>query len=81
MEQKTRQDLKKIAEETEMRITRSILRWRYRKEQKPLPPAYQLENESRQIASRAHNIVVKRGKNVFDELKRVYKKRKVSGVR
>ncbi len=75
MEQETKKNLKKMAEEAEMRVTRSILRWKYKKEDKPIPPASQLENESRQIAGRAHDIVAKRGRNVFDELKKVYKKR------
>lgn len=75
MEQETKKNLKKMAEEAEMRVTRSILRWKYKKEDKPVPPASQLENESRQIAGRAHDIVAKRGRNVFDELKKVYKGR------
>ena len=77
MEQEIIKDLKKIVEEAEMRITRSILRWRYKEEHRPLPPAYQLENESRQIAGQTRDIIVKRGKNAFEELKKVYKKRKV----
>ncbi len=75
MEQDTKKILKKMAEEAEMKFTRSILRWKYKKEDKPIPPAYQLEDESRQIAGRAHDIVAKRGKTVFDELKKVYKKK------
>ncbi len=75
MEQETKKNLKKMAEEAEMRVTRSILRWKYKKEDKTVPSASQLENESRQIAGRAHDIVAKRGRNVFDELKKVVKKK------
>ena len=83
MEEETKKNLTKIAEETEVRVTRSILRWKYKKEGKAVPLGYQLENESRQIASRAHQVIAKRGKNAWKELKKVYfkgdKKREDSG--
>ncbi len=75
MEQETKNNLKKIAEEAEMRVARSILRWKYKKEDKQVPPEYQLENESRRVAGHAHEVISKRGKSVFNELKKVYKKK------
>jgi len=74
MEEKTKKNLKKMAQETEVRVTRSILRWKYKKEGKPAPLDYQLENESRQVAYRAHQVIAKRGKNAWMELKKVYLK-------
>jgi hypothetical protein len=71
----TKNNLKKIAEEAEMKVARSVLRWKYKKEGRDVPPGYRLENESRQIADRAHEVLAKRGRNVFNELKKVYKKK------
>lgn len=75
MEKETKNNLKKIAEEAEMRVARSVLRWKYKKEGKQAPTDSQLENESRQVAGRAHQVIAERGKNVFNELKKVYKKK------
>jgi hypothetical protein len=75
MEQETKNNLKKIAEEAEMRVARSVLRWKYKKEGKEVPLDSHLEDESRQVAGRAHQVIAKRGKNVFNELKKVYKKK------
>ena len=67
--------MKRIAKEAELRVTKSILRWKYKKEGRHVPPQYRLETESRQIAGRAHEVIAERGKTVFNELKRVYKKK------
>jgi hypothetical protein len=75
MEEETKHNLKKIAEEAEMRIARSVLRWKYKKEGKQAPLDSQLENESRQVAGRAHQVIARTGKNVFNELRKVYKKK------
>jgi len=66
--------LKKIAEEAEMKVAKSVLRWKYKKEGKDVPPEYRLESESRQVAGRAHEVLAERGRNVFNELKKAYKK-------
>ena len=75
MDQETRGNMKRIAQEAEIRVAKSILRWKYKKEGRHIPPQYRLENESRQIAGRAHAVLAERGKTVFNELKRVYKKK------
>ena len=75
MAEGTKHNLKKIAEEAEMKVAKSVLRWKYKKEGKDVPPEYRLESESRQVAGRAHEILAKRGRNVFNELKKVYKKK------
>jgi len=75
MHHETKSNMKRIAEEAEIRVAKSILRWKYKKEGRHVPPQYRLENESRQIAGRAHEVLAERGKNVFKELKRVYKGR------
>ena len=75
MAEETKHNLKKIAEEAEMKDAKSVLRWKYKKEGKDVPPEYRLESESRQIAGRAHEVLAKRGKTVFNELKKVYRKK------
>ena len=77
MEEKTKNNLKKIAEEAEVKIARSLLRWKYKKEGRPAPLDCQIESESRSVAGRAHQVISRRGKNIFNELKKVYKKGKV----
>jgi hypothetical protein len=75
MEQETKNNLKKIAEEAEMRVARSVLRWKYKKEGKQVPQDSRLEDESRQVAGRAHQVLAERSRTVFNELKKVYKKK------
>jgi len=75
MVEETKHNLKKIAEEAEMKVAKSVLRWKYKKEGKDVPPEYRLESESRQVAGRAHEVMAKRGRNVFNELKKVYRKK------
>ncbi len=72
MEEETKRNLKKIAEETEIKVTRSLLRWKYKKEGKTVRLDYQLEDESRQVASRLHQVIAKRGKNAWMEVKKAY---------
>jgi hypothetical protein len=72
MDDEFKRNIKKVIQQAEMRVSRSILRWKYKKEGRTVPGDHQLENESRNVASRAHEVVVKRGKNVWDELRKVY---------
>ena len=52
---------------------------KYKKEGKPLPTDQELENDSKQTANRAHDIIAKRGKNIWEELKKVYSRDKNKG--
>ena len=72
MDEEIKKNVKKLARETEMKVARSILRWKYKKEGKPSPVEHQLENESRFVAEKAHQVIAKRGRNVLSELKKVY---------
>ena len=69
-----KKDIKKIARDTEAKVTESILRWRYKKEGKKIPEDQNIESQSRVIAEQAHQILSKRGKNIWNELKSVYRK-------
>ncbi len=76
MEEQFKNNLKKMAEEAEMRVARTVLRWKYKKEGKNVPQDNQLECESRHVADRVNEVVAKRGKAVFSELKKAYVKKK-----
>lgn len=75
MDEDIKQGLKKIARNTETMLTGSILRWKYKKEGKKIPNNQELEQQSQLIADQAHKIISKRGKNIWNELKKAYKER------
>jgi len=77
MDEQIKKNLDKLARDAEMKVARSILRWKYKRDGKPAPLDNQLENESIQAAGRARQIIVTRGKNVWNELKKVYIKNDV----
>ena len=72
MDEEIKKNVKKLARDAENRVARSILRWKYKREGKPVPVEHQLENESRYVAEKAHQVISKRGKTVLNELKKVY---------
>jgi len=72
MDDKIKKNIKKVVENTETGLARYILRWKYKKEGKPVPTNSRLEDESRYVADQAHSVIATRGKNVWNELKRVY---------
>lgn len=74
MDEQIKKSLKKAVEHSEVSLTRSILRWKYKKGGNQVPVDHQLENEAREIAGRMHQVIAKRGKNVWNELKAVYVK-------
>ena len=76
MDEEIKKNLGRFARNTESMVARSILRWKYKREDKPIPLDHQLEYESRQVASRAHEVIAKRGKNVWNDLIKVYARTK-----
>ena len=72
MDEQIKKNVKKLALDAENKVARSILRWKYKKEGKTVPEEHQLDNESRYVAEKAHQVIAKRGKTVLNELKRVY---------
>ncbi len=74
MDEETKGNLKKIGKKTEIKVARSILRWKYKREGKPVPLDSQLESQSKYIADQAHQVIARRGKSVWKELKKVYHK-------
>ncbi len=74
MDDQTKKNIKKVVQEAETGVAKSILRWKYKKEGRPVPVDHQLENDSRQVADRVHKVIARRSKNVWKELKKVYNK-------
>ncbi|MBW2117717.1 MAG: hypothetical protein JRF53_16135 [Deltaproteobacteria bacterium] len=72
MDEQIKKNVKKLARDAENKVARSILRWKYKKVGKPVPAEHELENESRYVAEKAHQVIAKRGKAALNELKRVY---------
>jgi len=77
MDENIKKGIRKLAEDAEAGIARSILRWKYKKEGTLSPGDDYLENQSRMIADRAHDVIAKRGRNAWNELKKVYVKPKI----
>ena len=75
MDDDLKKNLKKMTEKTEIRLTESLLRWKYRKEGKEIPADQNLEGQSRLIMEQAHKTISKRGKNIWNTLKKAYRKR------
>jgi hypothetical protein len=67
-------DLKDMACQAEKKLTESILRWKYRKEGRPVPKNDVLERQSEQVRDEAHRILSKRSKRVWEELKKAYRR-------
>ncbi|MBL7210860.1 MAG: hypothetical protein ISS61_00620 [Desulfobacteraceae bacterium] len=74
MDEDIKKGLKRAVESVEVSVTKSVLRWKYKKEGKQIPLEERLENESRHVADRAHEVIAKRGRNVWEELKKAYLK-------
>jgi hypothetical protein len=75
MDEKLKKDLKKLAAEGEMRITRSLLRWKFKKEGKRVPTDAQLDDSSRKIADQAHQMLANSSKKAWHEIKKAYRKK------
>ena len=70
MDEDIKKDIKRLAKNTELMIARSLLRWKYKKEDKPLPGDRQLDQNTRNLVDKAHEILARRGNRVLSELKK-----------
>lgn len=73
MSDEIKKDLKKLALQTEARLAESLLKWKYRKEGKEAPEEERVRRDSEQVAEQANRVLSKRGKRVWDELKKAYR--------
>ena len=76
MGKNNRNEIRRALDRAERGITRSVIRWKYRKEGRPLPPDDALEGHSRQVVDQAHEIIARRGRSVWNEFRNVYARQK-----
>ena len=74
MDEQFKKSLKSVIENGGVSLTRSFLRWKYKKVGNQIPVDHQLEKEAREAADRMRQVISKRGKNVWNELKKSYVK-------
>lgn len=74
MDEELRKGLKRIAKNAELKLAESLLRWKYKKEGRTILDDENIGEQSKLITDQAHQIVVKRGKNILDEFKQAYQK-------
>ena len=72
MDEDVKSQMKRAVQSAEKGLTRSLLRWKYKKEGKPIPREEQLDLESGLVADRAHEVITRRGKTLWKEIKRAY---------
>ena len=63
--------MKNMVKATEMKITESVLRWKYKKEGKEIPGESELQHRSHVISQKANEILNRRGKSIMKEVKEV----------
>jgi len=76
VDKETKEEIKRLARNTEIRVTEAFLRWKYKKDGKKVPEAPDLQRQSREVTDQARDIIKKRGKNILKELKKAYQKDK-----
>ncbi|MBN1830562.1 MAG: hypothetical protein JW896_00465 [Deltaproteobacteria bacterium] len=79
MDEDLKKGLKKMGKSAELKLTESLLRWKYRKEGKVIPDDENLGEQSKVIAEQAHKIIAKRGKSIWGELTKAYRKNRNRG--
>lgn len=79
MDEDLKKKFRQFAQEAEVGAVRSILKWKYKKEGKNVPSDVQLDQQSRDAASLANDVITKTGKTVWHDLKKVYGQRTENG--
>ena len=74
MDENIKKGIKRLTENAEIGIARSILRWKHKKEKGTPPGDDDIETQSRMVAGKAHGVIAERGRNFWNELKKVYAK-------
>ena len=74
MDEELKKGLRRIGKNAELKLTESILRWKYRKEGKRIPDDENIGEQSKAITDQAHQIIAKRGKSIWVGFKQAYQK-------
>lgn len=73
-EKDLRTAFKDALKEKEIDLTERLLRWRYEKDGKQVPEGPSLRERAGEVAANAHEVVRKRGRRVFEELRKAVKR-------
>lgn len=69
MDQESKDDLKKKVKDTELKLTKALFRWKYRREGRSMPADHDLKKNAEIFREKLHGTLSKRGKNIWQELK------------
>jgi len=75
MDNPIKDNIKRFTRETEIKLTGFLLRWKEQKEGKGVSDRETIEMKSRIITDTANEILKRRGKNIFTEIKNIYIKK------
>lgn len=78
MAEDLKDQLKRFTRDAERKLARSLIRWKVENDGRPKPPDEALDQAADQVTSRAHEIIGRRAKGAWQELKRAYRTRKPS---
>ena len=79
MDEQLKNDLKKLARHAEVKVARSLLSLKYKKDGTALPGDAELEHVSRRVADQANDAIARTGKTLWMELKNAYRKKTEPG--
>ena len=71
-----KKNILKAIQDAEVGLAKSLILWKRKKNNMEIPQETQLENESRRVAERAHEVISERGRSVWKEIKQVYGNKK-----
>lgn len=69
MDNNIKDNIKKIAKETEVKLTGYLLKWKDRADGKEISDPEDIDKKSRAIADKANEIFKRRGKTILKEIK------------
>ncbi len=72
MDEELLDTVKQLGRQTEVKLTRALLKWKYKREGRPQPPEPELAEQSRRVADQAHTEVARAGRSLWRELKDAY---------
>ncbi len=79
MDDDLKKNIKSLAHESEVKLARSILKWKLKREGRPVPVEEQLDQHSQDIVAKANDVLLKGGKRFWGELRNVYRDNTAKG--
>lgn len=70
-----KKNMKRLAEGTQIKAARGVLRCKHGGEGKTVPTTHPLKNAAMKAVRRAHTVIANRGRNAWNERKGVYLER------